>query len=194
MDRWEMLFAQLESEFAFDELVSRQALASDLSRAETARISVHQRLKASAGQCIDVHLNQGRSLTGTVVNCHKQWLLLTIGARGIIVPNRSIVGVGMLSRKAISEPEPERSPQSLPKDKAVGNPREVTLNSVLRSIARGRNVVRVVAHGHEYRGRIQRVGSDHIDLLSGGVGDWEERTNPVNTTVVLDAIEYVVLE
>lgn len=193
MDRWEQLLMHLESEFAFQDMMSRSAVATELSRAEMSRIDARQRLKATAGQTVEIHLASGSTLSGQVVNCHQEWLLLTIGAQGIIVPHDAMVGVSGLSAKALAEPDKGSEDAGAPA-RMILSAREVTLNSALRAVSRGRGIVRVHAKGHEYRGRIQRVGKDHVDVLSGGVGEWEERRNTLSSTVLLSGVDYVVLE
>ncbi|WP_435300568.1 hypothetical protein [Timonella sp. A28] len=197
MERWEQLFTQLESEFAFEELMTLHTAAAELSRAETSRISLYERLRADAGNEVELLFEAGRSLKGTLTICHIEWLLLTIAGATVIVPLASIVAVKNLTNRSMVEPahdaekpHGEKKPTGRP-SKISADLQRISLNSVLRSIARDRSYVRVATRGNTLSGRIQRVGIDHFDVQSGGVGEWEERERTESFTLATSYMDYM---
>ena len=198
MERWEKLFAQLESEFVFEDLMELHTTAAELSRAEMARVQLTERLAAAVGREVEVALGGGRSISGDVVNVNPEWLLLTISGKAVIVPTAGIVAVfGLPVTARVSAGRSDDHSPDRASHPALRTGEEealaVSLNSVLRSIARDRAVVRVSTNNHSFAGRVQRVSADHFDLLSGGAGEWEERRSAQLVTVATAHAEYIML-
>ncbi|WP_448629911.1 hypothetical protein [Cellulomonas soli] len=89
-----------------------------------------------------------------LVDATGEWLLLATGAaRRALVPTASLLAVSGL--------DPHVAPAAGVVESRIG------LGHALRALARDRAAVRVDAVGAVWRGRVERVGADHVDLSVG---------------------------
>lgn len=167
--RWEDLFDDLEAQLAAQRRRSEDAELVDVVRAERARVTWMDRLRAQPGE-VTVVVAGGR-MTGQVVDVGPDWLLLrrrpasgeaaaglddalpgqgAPGSRDTVVPAAAVRALtGLL-------------PGVVPAD---GIGRSLGLASVLRRLAGDRAVVRVgTADGTTLTGTPSAVGVDHLDL------------------------------
>ncbi|MBL0884880.1 hypothetical protein [Myceligenerans indicum] len=157
--RWSNLAADLDALADAHDAAESDAMVAELTRAEHATISLADRLRAAVGGAVVVDLADGEPVRGVVREAAATWLLLQGAARTParhLVPLAAIDGLSGLG------------PGSVP---AVH--REPAITTLLRGMQRDRRIVLVRTRGRESRGRIARVGADHLDLevLDGGYRD-----------------------
>jgi hypothetical protein len=150
--RWEALFADMEGQLAAADAADLLAAVPDLTRAERATVTLAGRLRAARTGTLVVRLRGDELVTGTVVDVAEQWLLLGDGVRRALVPLAAVTGVRGL--EAASHPDTG----------VVG--RRLGLGHALRALARDRVAVRVMTRGGETPGRLERVGADHVDVIT----------------------------
>lgn len=157
MDR---MFEDLEARMAHLESQEIRATAEELGRAERSQVLLTDRLRAAAGSALRVHCGDGVLVEGQLAALGADWLLLGDSAesgRRVLVPLASVVmveGLAPRARPSTGEVLPDRP-----------------LGSVLRSLARDRELVRVVCGGAEVPGRIAAVGRDALDLVVQPTGE-----------------------
>ncbi|WP_246012518.1 hypothetical protein [Myceligenerans xiligouense] len=154
--RWSDLAADLDALAEAHATAESDAMIAELTRAEHATIDLADRLRAATGTLVVIDLPDGESVRGVIREAARTWLLLAGPARGSqrhLVPLPAIDGVSGLG--AGSAP-------------AAG--RELALTTQLRDLQRDRRTVLIRTRGRVHRGRIARVGADHLDLdvLDGG--------------------------
>ena len=136
--------------------VSAAADAIAVAEAEYASVGLADRLRASVGVAVLVRVaDRDQALTGTVTVVADRAVAVEDVARAAvwIVPFAAIAAISGLAgdhRRSADRVERRRS-----------------MAALLRPAA-GSEVVLAVA-GAEYRGRLQRVGSDHVQVLLGAV-------------------------
>lgn len=147
--RWHALFADLELQL--DAAQARDLLGDvpDLTRAERAGVDLAARLRAHGGEVV-VTVHGGQSFRGVAADVGAAWLLLSDGAREHLVPLGSIALVAGLGDAAA------------PAQDAVHS--RLRLGHALRAVARDRSVVRVLTTAGSLVGRVDAVGTDHLDL------------------------------
>lgn len=152
--RWEQLFEDLEGQVRAARTADARADVAELVRAERSAVHLVDRLRAAVGRPVRLELDRADPVDGTVVEAATEWVLVADGAvRRALVPVGGIVGVHGLDPHAA--PPPGRVEQRL------------GLGHALRALARDRATVRVEATGRVWRGRLERVGADHVDLSVG---------------------------
>jgi hypothetical protein len=154
--RWELLFEDLESQLETARAADRVAVRADMTRAERATVTLTDRLRAARGRPVVVRLGEGLTVAGELLEVAAQWLLVGAGSRRMLVPVTAIVAIEGLG------------PHAAPCEGEVM--RKLGLGHALRALARDRALVRVVSHGVEVTGRVDRVGADHLDLAVGPEG------------------------
>lgn len=147
--RWHDLFADLELQL--DAAVSRERRdeVPELTRAERAGVALADRLRAHRGE-LAVTVHGGETCRGALLDVGPHWVLLGEGVREHLVPLDAVahvVGLGDLAAPAAG---------------AVGS--RLRLGHALRAVARDRSVVRVLTAGGTVVGRIDAVGTDHVDV------------------------------
>ncbi|PFG32576.1 hypothetical protein [Sanguibacter antarcticus] len=155
--RWEMLFADLAGQLTVAQALELDSAVADLTRAETATITLEDRLRAVVGRPLHLLLDAGLDLQGELREAASEWLLLVVSGREVIVPLRaveSVRGLGVRAAPGAGGPGQGRAPSIL------------SLGHALRGISRDRTVVRVRTPHREYVGRINRVGRDHLDVAA----------------------------
>lgn len=155
--RWEALFADLEAQLSAADAADRAADVAELTRAERATVGIGDRLRASRGTRLDLHLAGAERVTGELLEVAAHWVLLGEGPRRSLVPTAAVGAVTGLGAYA----EPTTSTVL----------RRVGLGQALRALARDRVRLRVSTVAGTWSGRIDRVGADHLDLVTGGPAD-----------------------
>jgi hypothetical protein len=89
--RWDSLFNDLEAQFAEGGNLSMEAEISERARAETAGVSVADRLRGSLGMLVKVHLESGAVFWGVFQSVSP---LLSEGALGCLMPCVPWRGIG----------------------------------------------------------------------------------------------------
>lgn len=147
--RWQALFADLELQL--DAAQARDLLGDvpDLTRAERAGVGLAARLRAHDGEVV-VTVHGGHALRGVPTEVGAAWLLLADGPREHLVPFGAIATVAGLGAAAA------------PAQDAVAS--RLRLGHALRAVARDRCVVRVLTTAGTLSGRVDAVGTDHMDL------------------------------
>lgn len=169
-----MLFADLAGQLEVAEALDLDSAVADLTRAETATITLDDRVRAAVGLPLQLLLVGGLDLQGELREASSEWLLLVSAGREVVVPLRSVEslrGLGVRAAPGAGAP-------------GSGRPRSVlTLGHALRGIARDRTVVRVRTPHREHVGRINRVGKDHLDVAAVPL-DGRGRAGPGDVVVV----------
>jgi hypothetical protein len=91
--RWERLFTELEAEAAELAGQDREAEIADRTRAEVARTTWVDRIRAGIGTSVRLRLLGADLVEGTVLQVGTDWLLLRAGANDVLVPVHAVVGV-----------------------------------------------------------------------------------------------------
>ena len=157
--RFERIFDDLEGQFEHHEQQEMRAVSEDLARAERAQLTLADRLRGAGERPLTVHVGAGLRLSGVVERVGADWVALQEGEHGrrAVVPLRAIVLVQGLPLKARPAQESMLSP--------------LGLGSVLRGIARDRDVVRLETIAGAVIGRISAVGADSLDIQSLPTGE-----------------------
>ncbi|GAA1852279.1 hypothetical protein [Myceligenerans crystallogenes] len=148
--RWSKLAADLDALAAAQEAAESDATVADLTRAEHATIALADRLRAAIGAEVMVDLPDGEPVRGLLVEATATWLLVRAAARESaehLIPLPAVDGVAGLGPGA-----------------APAGGREPALTQQLRALQRDRRAVLVRTRARLHRGRIARVGADHLDL------------------------------
>lgn len=160
--RWDQLFADLEAQLSAARADEVRAELGELVRAERATVRVADRLRATRGRRVRVHVGDLAGerdvvVEGDVIDLGADWLLLLeTGGRQALVPATAVEVVEGLAAHI--------SPATGEVDRRLG------LGTVLRALARDRAEVRLQTAGRTVVGRIDRVGADHVDLTAGRQG------------------------
>ncbi|TDE96087.1 hypothetical protein EXU48_07575 [Occultella glacieicola] len=149
---WDDLFADLQAQFLAHQRAEQGEVVADLVEAEAATTTFGDRMRAATGRSVTVRLLDGSDRRGVVTDAAPTWFVLAEGERRSLVRLDAVVAAWPLAGVA---PAPGRVEQGL------------RLGHVLRALAA--DGVPVVVHtlGGMHRGRIVRVGADHLDLATG---------------------------
>lgn len=141
--------AALEGEFAAMEKHHNREIVAEIAEAESASITLHQRLLAAKGRQISVQMVGSRTITGCLEAVGENWLILRDhdGEELVIVDHIEAV-------YPLREAGADR--------KTVV---KVTLMSALRSLRRARKLVSLRVGSSVFTGYIAQVRADHIDLV-----------------------------
>lgn len=180
MERWERLFFDLESSFSALETQELADLVQEHIRAEAAQLRMWQRCAGSMGQDIELETTGPTPVRGIVTSVAPQWVLLTALGRPVLVPMAAIISFAA-----------PRSVGEAGKMGANPSPSEITLNRALRTLSRDRQLVTVVAGTRQHTGVIGQVSADHITVVSGGYGEWEQRRQPKAVVIATSHISYL---
>ncbi|QTE30289.1 hypothetical protein [Pengzhenrongella sicca] len=151
--RWEALFADLEAQLEAALAADRAAEISELTRAERATVLLADRLRSARGADVALLVAGGATIAGELVDLGADWALVGDGGRRALVPLQAVIAVRGLPVRAAPAPG------------AVA--RRLGLGSVLRALSRDRATVRLATEWAELAGRIELVGADHLDLVTG---------------------------
>jgi hypothetical protein len=159
--RWQALFDDLEGQLAALEAAELAAEVRDRSRREAALLSLVDRLGASVGHRVQLHLDHAL-VRGVLTGTGPDWLLVTedAGAREALVPVAAVLSVtGVGARTEVPGAGGEVA-------------RRLDFRWALRGLARSRSGVAIsVRDGSTLTGTLDRVGSDHVDLAEHGAGE-----------------------
>lgn len=156
--RWQLLFEDLESQMAAARAQEALAELGDLVRAERATTRFADRIRASAGLPLRVHVGdlaaeRDAVVTGDLVDSGADWLLLAEPpARQSLVPLAAVQAIVGLAAHVAPEDGPVRS--------------RLGLSHALRALARDRVEVQVCTAARTVVGRLDRVGADHLDVTA----------------------------
>lgn len=158
--RFDRMFDDLEGRFEHLEAQDMRAMSDELTRAERAQITLGDRLRAASGQRIDVRLQAGIAVSGTVDEVGADWLSLATAAEGetAVIPMRAITMVEGLAPRA----RPRASSEGIA---------PLGLGHVLRRIARDRSMTRIHTESGRVHGRIRAVGADAMDVAVSPTGE-----------------------
>lgn len=155
MARWDDLLADLSGQVDAEESAERDAEVAALVRAEHADVCFADRLRAHEG-LLGLSLADGSSLRGTVIDVGKDCLTLSDDSGGqALVPFRGVAGFEFLGTA------------SSPAESVVAA--RLGFAAAMRRLAREHASVRVgLVSGTARIGTLDRVGSDHVDVLADG--------------------------
>jgi hypothetical protein len=158
--RWRRLFEDLEAQAEAADEAELQAEVAERSRREAALVHLGDRLAASAGASVVLHVHGVGRVQGPLVDTGVDWLLVEEpGAGEVLVPLAAVLGVTGIGAAAA------------PRDDSVVG-RRLDLRWALRGLARSRTGVRLVlVDGSVLPGTVDRVGADHVDLAEHGRGE-----------------------
>ena len=154
--RWEALFADLQGQWEAEQRAEDDARIADLAELEMGRTLLADRIRARSAATVSLRLTDGSELVGVVLDAAATWVLVRCGERRCLVPLDAVAAAWPLGPVA-------PGPGTVEGRLGVAH--------VLRAIAREGATVRLRAAGAHLRGRIVRVGSDHLDVRPdpGGV-------------------------
>jgi hypothetical protein len=173
--RWDALFADMELQAEALQAEVREAHVAELTRAERASVHLVDRLRSGVGTSVDLLVRTGDRVGGVVLDVAAGWVLLEDGRREHLVPLAGLVSVRGASPVAAAG-----------LDSAL---RRLGLGHALRALARDRCLVRCETVGGAVVGRVDAVGSDHVDI---GIADPADgRPTGVQEAVLLAALTVV---
>ncbi|QOR69704.1 hypothetical protein IM660_13635 [Ruania alkalisoli] len=149
--RWDDVFAELQAQFDAALQADSDAELAELVQAEVAGIEWIDRCRARRGEVLTVRLADGSDRSGTVLEATRSWVRLALGERRCLIPAHAVVAAWPLGPRA---PEPG------PIEARLG------LGHALRALAADGADVMVRSLAGDHRGRLTRVGADHLDMLT----------------------------
>jgi hypothetical protein len=166
--RWDALFADLEAQLAAAGRRDLDVEIDERARVDAVEVELADRLRASVGLRIRVHLGSGTVCEGVLSHAGSQCLVLDGERHQQLVPYASAVRYTGLSRLAAGD------------GTAVAY--RLGLASALRGLARGRvslavTVCRAAGEEAVLHGVIDRVGRDFFDLALTGPGEDRRAAN-----------------
>ncbi|MBZ2196379.1 hypothetical protein [Occultella gossypii] len=148
---WDDLFADLQAQFVAQQRAEQGELVADLVEAEVATTTFGDRVRAAKGRSVTARLVDGTDRRGLVTDAAPTWFVLGEGERRSLIRMDAVVAAWPLAGVA---PAPGRVEQGL------------RLGHVLRALAADGAEVLTHTLGGMHRGRIVRVGADHLDLAT----------------------------
>ena len=161
--RWDALFADLEAQAAEQARSDRDAEVDELWRAESARHTLTDRLRAALGSTVTLRGDGSLAVTGRLQHAGPDWLLVSEGAgREALVATAAVHTVAGVGRWTAA---PAGSLES-----------RLGLRHVLRGVARDRSAVRLqLRDGSQLDGTLDRVGADFVELAAHPAGEPRRR-------------------
>ncbi|MDJ0456370.1 hypothetical protein PUN71_004025 [Arthrobacter sp. NQ7] len=154
--RWDALFNDMESQLAEADRLALETEVNDRARAEMVGLPLEDRLRATIGCRIGVHLLCGDSIQGELVHAGADALVLDAGRHQVLIPYWAAARYTGLGRHTRAENSRVR--------------RSLGFAHSLRSLARDRSELVVTIGGGagmtRLAGVIDRVGSDYLDLAA----------------------------
>lgn len=149
------VFEDLEQQAAGLRLADRDAEVADLAAAAYAEVGLADRVHASWGATIGLRCDGGLVLGGTLERSGPDWLVVSSGGAGWLVPLAGVVSVTGLSPRA-----DVRAGWSVVD--------RLTLRALVRRTAEQDPWSRLhLRDGSAVSGAVLRVGQDFVELLSG---------------------------
>jgi hypothetical protein len=150
--RWDDLFADLEGEFVAGRRAELDADIADQTRAEQARITLVNRLRARVGAVVRLDVAGVGVVEGVVRRLGQDFLLLDAGVE-TIVPLDAVTASAGLPPDALAETGVSEVARRLP------------MRTALRALAMDRAYVVVRRRsGESDGGTLSRIGADFVDL------------------------------
>jgi small nuclear ribonucleoprotein (snRNP)-like protein len=164
--RWDDLFGDLEREWEALGESDRRAEIAERTRAEFAQLSLLDRLRGSVGQQVRLRTLNGHDVGGELVRVGSDFVLVAAPRSEYVIALQAVAAVR------------DVGPRSLQGHVVGPVVARLGLASLLRRVAADRSLVWLTtADGRTLRGRLQRVGSDFLELaeadaegLDGGTG------------------------
>ncbi|KIC68423.1 hypothetical protein AB0284_01230 [Pseudarthrobacter phenanthrenivorans] len=154
--RWDALFNDMESQLAEADRLALETEVNDRARAEMVGLPLEDRLRATIGCRIGVHLLCGDSIQGELLHAGADALVLDAGRHQVLIPYWAAARYTGLGRHMRAENSRVR--------------RSLGFAHSLRSLARDRSELVVTIGGGagmtRLAGVIDRVGSDYLDLAA----------------------------
>lgn len=149
------VFEDLEQQATGLRLADRDAEVADLAVAAYAEVGLADRVHASRGATVGLRCDGGLVLGGTLQRSGADWLLVSSGGAGWLVPLAGVVSVTGLSPRADD-----------PAGWSVVD--RLTLRALVRRTAEEDPWCRLhLRDGSTVSGAVLRVGQDFVELLSG---------------------------
>lgn len=190
--RWDGLFADLEGQLAAEERRELDSEVAERTRRERALVDLGARLAASEGD-VNVALDAGERVTGSVADLGADWVLIRTGAgTGIRTFTGSGTGTGAIADPGTGSLEVLVPLGAIVSISGLGGQsaqsrtaRRFGLGYALRALSRDRTTVAVaLREGPSVIGTIDAVGADHLDLAEHHEGEARRRAN-VRRTLTL---------
>lgn len=173
--RWERLFADLGGEMDEAERAERAGEVAERSRAETGRVALADRLRASVGATVRLWVRAGTAWGGRIEAVGPDWILLAPSdTEQLLVALAAVESATGLVRQA-----------RLPDGGVVAA--RLDLRHALRQLVRDRAFVQVVCVSTRVvTGTPLRVGADFVEVAEHGPG---ERMPPApGRLVMIDSV------
>ncbi len=157
--RLDRLLRDVESQFAHEQDLELRATAEELMRAESAQVSVQDRLRAAHGQMVQFLLRGGQIEQGTITVTGTDWVEIVRrhdGAR-VLLPGSALVAVQDLPLRVRSAPADRGACRSW--------------GGRLRDLVRDRALVTLSTSAGALCGRLSRVGADAVELAVVPTGE-----------------------
>lgn len=174
MDRWDALFAELESETHTNAVLDLHANAQELAKAELSQQRIADVLGASVGVQVTVSLRSGLRLSGEILGTSQAWLTLRIAQGIAIMPTVHIAAVAGLPQKARSlhavSLSGEQGEATSGKNAQVGT---LSFEALMRRLQDRRLRMRFVVGPIEIIGVLRGVARDHflVDQVAEAIND-----------------------
>lgn len=147
--RWELLFADLEAQWAARQRRELDAEVADRTRRERALVGLADRIATSGARPVVASLVDGSVLVGPVLDAGRDWLLLDAASGRCLLPYAALTAIKGPGSRA----RPARLGRSFP------------FGFALRALSRDRAVVVLRDRsGADATGTIDGVGRDYLEL------------------------------
>lgn len=157
--RWKGLFDDLEGQLDAADAAELAGEVADRSRREAALVRLRDRLRASEGAELSVHVHGSAMVRGRLEGTGPDWLLLDERGTEVLVPLAAVLGVtGAGAGRSVTDDGPVAA--------------RLDLRWALRGLARSRTGVALgLVDGSLVTGTLDRVGADHVDVAEHGRGE-----------------------
>jgi hypothetical protein len=151
--RWDDLFDDLAAQAEHAQRLERAEEVADRIRRDEATVALVDRVRAGEGELTFV-LRDGSRVAGPLADAGPDWFLVREGwaRRQVLLPATAVSAVHGAARRSAAPWGPVAARR--------------TLLLAVRALATAGEPVLVRADAFEARGRIGRVGSDHLDVLA----------------------------
>jgi hypothetical protein len=159
--RWERLFDDVEAQLEAAHRAELAGEVADRTRREVARLRLVDRLRASIGADLQLHIAGAGAICGRLRRAGEGWLLLApdSGPSALVLRDAVLTVDGLPA--AAAEPGSEGAVLS-----------RMGVGHALRAVARDRSPVSVVLRdGTRLDGTLDRVGADFADLALHPAGE-----------------------
>lgn len=185
-DRWDRLFEQLEAAQTIDAEQVHIDTAEQVRAAEIWTLELVDRLRAQRGALLTVHLENGQIEAGVLLGADSEWVQLSKKKGHLMIAMRAIQAIGGLTAKHARTESENRTNATVQgvrsgkteKDEAlnrlnsiVGENSQTSFRHKLRALSNDRMEVLVTVGNLQYRGKLDQVALDHIDLWVSDKGD-----------------------